>query len=159
MLASTLGALALGLAALSALGRYALPGIAPSWAGEVTTYLVIWGVFIAAGSLVARNGHVRSDMLIVRLSAKGQRLCEVATCLIAIACMVIFVIGGIAIVQDAMSWDERSPSTLRFPLWIYYVAMPVGSALMLVYYTARLVRCFIDPTLKIVDDAQPGSEA
>jgi C4-dicarboxylate transporter DctQ subunit len=157
--ACVFGATALGLATLSALGRYLMPGIAPPWAGEATTYLIVWGVFVAAGSLVARNGHVRSDMLVVRLSRRGQLACEVATCLIAIACMAVFVAGGIEIVRDGLAWDERSPSELRFPLWLYYLAMPVGSALMLAYYAARLARCFVDPALEVIEPTNPGSEA
>jgi len=37
--------------------------------------------------------------------------------------------------------DRRDSSTdLQFPMWIYYLALPVGSALMLLRYIMRLVR-------------------
>ena len=43
--------------------------------------------------------------------------------------------------------DETSSTDLQFPMWIYYLALPVGSALMLLRYLMRLVRftLYFDP--------------
>jgi C4-dicarboxylate transporter DctQ subunit len=43
--------------------------------------------------------------------------------------------------------DERSASDLQFPMWLYYLCLPVGSGLMLIRYVIRLVRYlfYFDP--------------
>jgi TRAP-type C4-dicarboxylate transport system permease small subunit len=35
--------------------------------------------------------------------------------------------------------DEHSASDLRFPMWVYYAALPAGGLLMLIRYAIRLV--------------------
>jgi TRAP-type C4-dicarboxylate transport system permease small subunit len=54
---------------------------------------------------------------------------------------------GWRIVVDAAAIDERSASDLRFPMWIYYAALPAGSMLMSIRYAIRLVElaAFRDP--------------
>jgi len=48
--------------------------------------------------------------------------------------------------------DETSSTDLQFPMWIYYLALPVGSALMLVRYLVRLARftLYFDPATMTV---------
>ena len=48
--------------------------------------------------------------------------------------------------------DETSSTDLQFPMWIYYLALPVGSALMLLRYITRLVRftLYFDPATMTV---------
>ena len=54
--------------------------------------------------------------------------------------------------STALLLDQRSSSDLQFPIWIYYLALPVGGALMLVRYIIRLVRYafFFDPATMTV---------
>ena len=58
--------------------------------------------------------------------------------------------------------DETSSTDLQFPMWIYYLALPVGSALMLMRYLMRLVRFtfYFDPATMTVGqthhDEMPG---
>ena len=47
---------------------------------------------------------------------------------------------GWQIVDTSLLLDETSSTELQFPMWIYYLALPVGSGLMLVRYFMRLVR-------------------
>ncbi len=66
---------------------------------------------------------------------------------------------GWEIVDTSLLIDERSASDLQFPMWLYYLSLPVGSALMLLRYGIRLVRLvlFYEPTLVALGHA-PGHE-
>ena len=61
--------------------------------------------------------------------------------------------------------DERSSSDLQFPMWIYYLSLPTGGALMAVRYVIRLFRYLFhyDPrTMKpghVVHETVEGLEA
>ncbi len=54
-----------------------------------------------------------------------------------------------------MLLDQRSSSDLQFPIWIYYLALPVGGGLMLIRYLARLFRYLFlfDPRIMTVGHA------
>jgi C4-dicarboxylate transporter DctQ subunit len=45
---------------------------------------------------------------------------------------------GWDVVATARMIDERSATDLRFPMWLYYAALPAGSVLMLARHVIRL---------------------
>lgn len=135
-----LGAFALVIAVLQVFGRYIDPAHAITWAEEVIVYIAVWAVMIVASDLVRTNGHVRPDLVLRLLRPGTQRWVEVFNCLVAIAFAAGMVWYGWEVVDTAVLLDQRSSSDLQFPIWIYYTALPVGGALMLLRYCARLLR-------------------
>jgi C4-dicarboxylate transporter DctQ subunit len=139
-LVGLLGLCALIVALWQVIGRYLTPAHAISYAEEVIVYLMIWAVMIVSGQLVRRDGHVRPDLVLRILPQQLARWMEVFNCLVAIAFSAALVWYGFRIVQTSILIDERSSSDLQFPIWIYYLALPTGGALMLVRYVIRLLR-------------------
>ena len=103
-------------------------------------YIAVWAVMIVASQLVRTNGHVRPDLVLRILSPATQRWVEMFNCLVAIAFTFGMVWYGWEVVDTALLLDQRSSSDLQFPLWIYYMALPVGGGLMLLRYVVRLIR-------------------
>ncbi len=134
-----LGLCALVVALWQVVGRYLTPTHAISYAEEVIVYLIIWAVMIASSQLVRRDGHVRPDLVLRVLPQQVARWMEVFNCLVAIVFSAAMLWYGAYIVQGSIQIDERSSSDLQFPMWIYYLALPTGGALMLVRYIIRLV--------------------
>jgi C4-dicarboxylate transporter DctQ subunit len=64
---------------------------------------------------------------------------EVFNCVAAIVFCGGLIWYGREIVEVALLIDEHSASDLRFPMWIYYAALPAGGLLMLIRYVIRLV--------------------
>jgi C4-dicarboxylate transporter, DctQ subunit len=140
-----LGALCVGL--WSVFSRYFATELSSGWGDEVIVYLVVWGVMIAASQLVRLDGHVRPD-LVLRLMAPGvQRWFEALNCLVAMTFCGGLVWYGWQIVNTSWMLDERSSTGLSFPMYLYYLALPVGAGLMFLRYAIRLVRYlfFFDP--------------
>jgi C4-dicarboxylate transporter DctQ subunit len=140
ILVGLLGAFALLIAVLQVFGRYIDPEHAITWAEEVIVYIAVWAVMIVASDLVRTNGHVRPDLVLRLLRPQTQRWVEVFNCLVAIAFTVGMVWYGWDVVDTAVLLDQRSSSDLQFPIWIYYMALPVGGGLMLARYLTRLFR-------------------
>jgi C4-dicarboxylate transporter DctQ subunit len=67
------------------------------------------------------------------------RWMEVFNCVAAVVFCAALVWYGRQIVDVALLIDEHSASDLRFPMWIYYAALPTGGLLMLIRYVIRLV--------------------
>jgi C4-dicarboxylate transporter DctQ subunit len=128
-------------------GRYIDPAAAITWAEEVIVYIAVWAIMIVASQLVRTDGHVRPDLVLRLLRPGAQRWIEMFNCLVAIAFTFGMLWYGWKVVGTALLLDQRSSSELQFPLWIYYLALPAGGALMLGRYILRLVRYafFFDP--------------
>jgi C4-dicarboxylate transporter DctQ subunit len=123
---------------LQVLGRYIDPEHAITWAEEVIVYIAVWAIMIVASDLVRTNGHVRPDLVLRVLPPQAQRWVETFNCLVAIAFTSGMVWYGWEVVDTAVLLDQSSSSDLQFPIWIYYLALPVGGGLMLLRYLARL---------------------
>lgn len=128
-------ALILSLAGVA--GRYLSSALAPDWGGEVVIYLVIWAVLLGAARVLRRSAHIRVDFLFDRLPPAGQKAAEFLALVLAFALGAFLVWSGWQVVSEAMMWDERSISTLRMPLWIYYAALPASFALQLIFLLER----------------------
>jgi C4-dicarboxylate transporter DctQ subunit len=146
-LVGLLGLVALVIGLLQVIGRYFDPARAISYAEEVIVYLIIWAIMIVSSQLVRRDGHVRPDLVLRLLPPRALRFVEIFNCLVAIVFCGALVWYGWQIVATSLLIDETSSTDLQFPMWIYYLALPVGSALMLLRYIMRLVRftLYFDP--------------
>ena len=138
-LVGLLGLAALGVALWQILSRYFLPQRSISYAEEVVVYLVIWAIMIVSSQLVRTDSHVRPDLVLNVVSAGVARWMEAFNCVAAIAFCGASIWYGRQVVEIALLIDEHSASDLRFPMWIYYAALPTGGALMLIRYAIRLV--------------------
>jgi C4-dicarboxylate transporter, DctQ subunit len=156
-LVGLLGLIALVIGLLQVVGRYIDPARAISYAEEVIVYLIIWAIMIVSSQLVRRDGHVRPDLVLRLLSPRWLRIMEIFNCLVAIVFCAALVWYGWEIVDTSLLINETSSTDLQFPMWIYYLALPVGSALMLVRYIMRLVRFmfFFDPATMTVGHMLP----
>jgi C4-dicarboxylate transporter DctQ subunit len=139
-LVGLLGLCALIVALWQVIGRYLTPAHAISYAEETIVYLVIWAVMIVSSQLVRSDGHVRPDLVLRILPQQAARWMEVFNCLVAIVFSAALVWYGGHIVLSSIQIEERSSSDLQFPMWIYYLALPTGGALMAVRYVIRLFR-------------------
>lgn len=154
-LVGLLGFIALAIGLWQVVGRYFDPERAISYAEEVIVYLVIWAIMIVSSQLVRRDGHVRPDLVLRLLPPRVLRWVEMFNCLAAIVFCLALVWYGWEIVDTALLIDEHSSTDLQFPMWIYYLSLPVGSALMAVRYAIRLVRfaLYFDPATMTVGHA------
>jgi C4-dicarboxylate transporter DctQ subunit len=138
-LVGLLGLVALAFALWQVLSRYLFPQGSISYAEEVIVYLVIWAIMIVSSQLVRADSHVRPDLILNIVPGRVLRWMEIFNCAAAILFCGALVWYGWEIVETARLIDERSASDLRFPMWIYYAALPTGSALMLIRYGVRMV--------------------
>jgi C4-dicarboxylate transporter DctQ subunit len=133
---------------------------APEWAEESVLYLVIWAVFIIASKLVREDHHVGADFIIQRLPLRIQRKIAIATSILALTFCAFVVLYGTHIVSVAFGIDERSPTRMRFPMWIAYLSVPVGCTLVSLSYLYRLyLLIFKFETKTLVTETQEDRRA
>lgn len=118
--------------------RYAFPEWSGEWSDETTVYALIWAVFLASSSLAARDGHVRADLFLRIAGERTQRGMEIVNTLVALIFTIFLAYYGVLIAWEGYLWDERSMTTFRFPMWIYFASVPAGAILMVLRYLRRL---------------------
>ena len=120
--------------------RYLQPAWFVDWAEETVVYLVIWSIWLASSGLVEENRHVRADLVIRLLPRRARFGFETFNTLVGLGFCGLVAWIGIDIVTVAIELDERSTSSLRMPMWIYFACVPVGTGLMALRYLVRLQR-------------------
>ena len=100
-----------------------------SWAQELCIYLFIWMAKFGAAYGVRTGIHVGVDVLVLRLAPERQR----AVVLFGLACGMLFtaIVGalGAMFVWEIAATGQVS-ADLGLPMWIVYLAVPLGSWLM-----------------------------
>jgi len=152
-----LGLTALAFAVWQVLSRYFFPQESIGYAEEIIVYLLIWATMIVSSQLVKTDSHVRPDIVRNVLPAAVVRWMELFNCVAAIVFCGALTWYGFQIVATARLIDERSASDLRFPMWIYYAALPAGGLLMSVRYTIRLVGLAAFPDRNAITPPHPGA--
>ena len=107
----------------------ALIKINMSWAQELTIYLFVWMAKFGAAYGVRSGIHVGVDVLVNRLSPKNQKVFV----LISLFAGFLFTatIGTLgANFVWGMSQTDQTSADLEVPMWIVYMAIPLGSYLM-----------------------------
>ena len=112
----------------------------PEWIEETVMYMIIWAVFITASTLAEERGHVGATFIAELLPKKARRVLEIFTGLLAFLFCVLICFWGFQIVHLAYVTDERSLTSMRYPLWGTYLAVPIGAALIVGRYARRLYR-------------------
>jgi C4-dicarboxylate transporter DctQ subunit len=100
-----------------------------SWAQELCIYMFVWMAKFGAAYGVRTGIHVGVDVLVNKLPAKG-RVASIEFGLLAGA-LFTGVVGtmGAKFVYEMSKTDQTSPD-LEWPMWIVYLAIPLGSYLM-----------------------------
>lgn len=135
-------ALSLGLAAtlvvMAVVLRYAFSYSHPAF-DEITRYAIIWGAFVASSRLLRHNGHITIDILLIRLPERWRTLLQSLSFAAGAIFCGLLVWYGLELVMQSIHLGARSQSSLRIPMWIPQLAVPVGGALLLIRFVQHFV--------------------
>ncbi|MGE0719195.1 MAG: TRAP transporter small permease [Alphaproteobacteria bacterium] len=106
-------------------------------ADELSRYLMIWVAFLGAALCVRDDLHVRILVLVAMLRGRARRAIETIAGLGSCAFLAVLLYEGARILPSVRDQDT---TTLGVSIMWFYLAMPVGSALMLVFLAAAIVR-------------------
>ncbi|GAK14055.1 TRAP-type C4-dicarboxylate transport system, small permease component [Geomicrobium sp. JCM 19039] len=108
-----------------------------SWSGELARYLIIWFIFIGSSIAVRERAHAKVDIVISYVPATIKRALSIIASTFAIIFCLFIVVSGIQMIQNTMIYSNYTPA-LNLPMYIPYLALPVGSSLM-VYRFVQLI--------------------
>ena len=116
----------------------------PVWSEELSRFLVVWSIFIGVAIGVRNNQHIGVDALIRFLPHKLKVASEVLLNLIGAVVLGVLVFNSFEFIQHTMEFEQLSPA-MRIPMYIPYIAMPVGLTLSIVHFLHNIVKLFTIP--------------
>lgn len=111
------------------------------WQTELVIYLMIAATLIGMPYVQSRRGHVNVDLLPLYLGRRARAGLYYLCVGLGLAVCALVVFYGTELVIEAYIYTWRSPSIWRPPLWIPYLALPIGFGLMFLQLLADLVAC------------------
>ena len=111
-----------------------------SWSEEVARYLLVWSTFIGAGCVYKKGGHISVLVAQDLLPAKQRKLVQV---LVHVLCGAFFLLAVYFGFKYMGKQGTQLSAALRIPMSLMYMAIPVGSSVMLLHAFNAVIQLFV----------------
>jgi len=118
--------------------RYIL-GASAIWQHEFVTFSLIGATFFGGPYLLLSHGHVNVDLLPMYLGRRGRLALALLASALSFAFCLVIAWTGFEWWAEAWSNGWRAETVWAPPLWIPYLAMPIGVGLMALQYVADIL--------------------
>lgn len=112
------------------LGR--LLGVLVLDAGDFAGYAMAGSIFFALAHTLRTGGHIRVNLLLIRLPGRLRHAAEIWCLGAAVALSGMFAIFSAKMVMDSYAFNDVSTGMVPIPLWIPQLTMPLGAGLFVV---------------------------
>lgn len=154
ILVGGLGMAALLLSSVNVILRAVQPHLAIEWGDEVQVYLVVWAVCLAFSAVTAKGRHIKADLFVEMMPPRLRLAVEAFGDALGLTVSLLLAYLAYRVTYEAWDFGDLSTTTLRFPIWIYQAALPVGMGLMALRYAIRLYFDFVPrPATPAIQDA------
>ena len=116
----------------------AVLGESSIWQTEFVIFAIVASTFLGAPYILLTRGHVNVDVVPLMLKQPGRRALYLLGSMIALAFCLFFLYASIPWWYDAFENSQTTPSMWRARLWIPYLAVPVGLALLSLQFIAEI---------------------
>ena len=97
---------------------------------ELSRYLMVWIVFLGSALAIRDGSHIHINFLTKRFSLQAQKWLRLSTNILTVFFLVIVSIEGLKILPQQL---YQMCITINISVFYFYLAIPVGSILMIVY--------------------------
>jgi TRAP-type C4-dicarboxylate transport system permease small subunit len=132
-IATILTLAATSIMVLEGFSRFFL-GVSYFWAEESVRFLLVWAFFLTLGIAGFRQFHIRTELFVQRFSPALQRFSWMLSCVFGMIFAGILGYSSIDQVHRYYTMGMLSESNLEVPMWIVFLAMPIGGIAMFIYY-------------------------
>lgn len=106
------------------------------WSSDMLRISFVWAVFCGAAVCAKNNEHIRMDMALNYISAKGRLMVEAAIfTVLAVFCAIL---TCFAVIYALAGLNQRAPY-LPIPMTVMFMALPLCTGLMTAYYIPHVV--------------------
>ena len=109
------------------------------WQTEFATFALIAATFLGAPYILLTRGHVAVDIVPLMVGMRSRRVLYLVGSVLALAFCGVFLYASVPWWYEAYQSGLTTPSIWRARLWIPYLAVPVGLALLCLQLVAEVV--------------------
>ena len=140
-LAVVAGALLLGMVLIisyNVLMRYFI-GKPPVWTTEMTEWILLYATFLAAAWVLKEDGHVKIDIIVMRLSQKKQYVLSFIVCILGILTCGFLAYHGFIATYSLFKRDVIMMGMILMPKYILVGIIPLGILLVFIQFIRSFV--------------------
>lgn len=101
-----------------------------SWSEELARYLLVWAAIVGVSLAVRERRHITVDLLPMMLGDGSRRTFAVIAHVSLLIFSIIMISAGIPQIRRLAALGQTSPA-LGIPMWVVYLAIPVGFGMTL----------------------------
>lgn len=128
--------------------RYVL-NLPPAWITEIFEFLMIWSIFIGFGMALKDNRHIVVDLVYDKFPFPVKRVISILSNLLGAGYSLFLTYTGIQMTALAKR-QGITTIDVGIPIWITYIIMPVGMALLGLYFLVKAYSGFIGNEKEII---------
>lgn len=102
---------------------------------DLTRYLMVWVVFLASSLALRENSHMSIDLLLNRFKGRARCWFNLFSQALLLTFLIFLIVEGVIALTYQM---EQIIPTLDIPIFWFYLAIPVGSILMVLNLLPRI---------------------
>jgi TRAP-type C4-dicarboxylate transport system permease small subunit len=107
---------------------------------EVIVFSLIWAIFLTLGKSGKEGHHIFVDLFIMKLGKRMKKATSIINYLIGFFYAGFLVYIGFNYIQHLVDTGITSNSSLRIPMWIVFLVVPIGMLFFALYYFQSLVK-------------------
>jgi C4-dicarboxylate transporter DctQ subunit len=105
----------------------------------LSRYLMIWATFVGVAGAVRADSDIRFTLIEALFPPRGRRIFRTIGIIVAVTLVVGLAVSGVSLVEETHTFNEVMPTTLRWPIWIFHLAVPVGAGLLGLQLVAKAI--------------------
>lgn len=109
------------------------------WVNEISVYLILISAFLGFAPALAAGKHINVDLVTCKLSAQTNKYLGVIVSILGLGFSLVFLVTSTEMTLNSYRLSMLSTSTLRIPLYIPQLSLPVGFAMLALQFLANLL--------------------
>lgn len=109
------------------------------WAGEASIFMMAWITFIGGSLGLKYKSQASVTFLKDRFSSKGQRALEIVSYFVILLFLTILLYYSY---QWVSATSHQTSTSMRIPMWIPYLSVPVGLTFAYIHIISNLIHLF-----------------
>jgi TRAP-type C4-dicarboxylate transport system permease small subunit len=116
----------------------AVLGESSIWQTEFVTFSLIASTFLGAPYILLTRGHVNVDLLPLMVGIPSRRVLHFLGSVVALAFCAIFLAAALPWWYETWESGQTTSTIWRARVWIPYLSVPVGLAMLCLQYIAEV---------------------
>jgi C4-dicarboxylate transporter, DctQ subunit len=110
------------------------------WVEELVRYAVVWAFFLCLALSARRGYHIRADFVHRMLPPRLQHACDIISAICGVLFAAFLMVAGVLQTRQLFRNGLLSESAMDLEIWKVQIMLPIGAAMLLVFYLGALWR-------------------